>query len=120
MLDSLNLFKVLQLQSVNDLSLITFLPCERKRQKERIEGRNVTRYIMVVQSSFLRSFHRFHRDRERDKGPITMGHDGSLRSYTHPLPSLAQECNRLATGNSLMRVCGSSLDWHNKKRWKDR
>ena len=84
MLDSLNLFKVLQLQSVNDLSLITFLPCERKRQKERIEGRNVTRYIMVVQSSFLRSFHRFHRDRERDKGPITMGHDGSLRSYTHP------------------------------------
>ena len=78
MLDSLNLFKVLQLQSVNDLSLITFLPCERKRQKERIEGRNVTRYIMVVQSSFLRSFHRFHRDRERDKGPITMGHDGRL------------------------------------------
>ena len=37
MLDSLNLFKVLQLQSVNDLSLITFLPCERKRQKERID-----------------------------------------------------------------------------------
>ena len=89
MLDSLNLFKVLQLQSVNDLSLITFLPCERKRQKERIEGRNVTRYIMVVQSSFLRSFHRFHRDRERDKGPITMGHDGRYEGNDTVGPTLS-------------------------------
>ena len=106
MLDSLNYFKVLQLQSVNDLSLITFLPCERKRQKDRIEGRNVTRYIMVVQSSFLRSFHEVKdRDRERDKGPITMGHDevvmegGTahtpyIRSHASPyIRRVAHECS---------------------------